>query len=119
MRLEKKEQEVLEQRKGLTIKTIIQFVWLLISFAIAYFVLEFLEADGRFTYPQLRRLLTLPGEVPDWAIQFGLMLIFVVLMQFVLFLAFVWTSPEGRRRPGDASLHSRRKDPFGDSLHDD
>jgi hypothetical protein len=122
MRLEKKDQVEIAERKGLTIRTIIQIIWLLISFGIAYFVLEVLEENGYISYPQLRRALSLPPELPnwatqDWVLQGAIMLIFVVIMQFVLFLAFVWFSPEGRRRPGDATVQSRHKDPFDSGMH--
>lgn len=116
MRLEKKAEEELSKRKGLTIRTIIQLIWLVISFGIAYFVLDTLEAEGQFTYLQLRNSLSLPAQVPDWAIQGGIMLIFVIIMQFVLFMAFVWVSPEGRRRPGDPTLRSKHSDPFDDGI---
>jgi hypothetical protein len=115
MRLEKKDQEVLAARKGLTLRTIIQVIWLLLSFAIAYVLLNVLEDQGIFSYPQLRRTLTLSSDVPDWAILVALMLIIVIIMQFILFLAFALTSPEGRRRTGTPSMHSRSKDPFDDS----
>lgn len=112
MRLEKKEQEELAERKGLAIKTIVQIIWLVISFGIAYYLLNALESEGIFSYGQIYRTLSLPTTVPKWAVQGGVMLIFVIIMQFILFLAFAWASPEGRRRPGRASLHSRHKDPF-------
>lgn len=114
MRLEKKRQEELNERKGLTGRTIIQFIWLIISFVIAYFLTNVLEAEEIFSYPRLYAILSIPRTVPRWVIQGALMLIVVLIMQFVMFLAFAWTSPEGRRRPGDPSLHSRRKDPFDD-----
>lgn len=114
MRLEKQEHEVLEERKGLTGRTIIQVIWLLISFGIAYLLLDALVAAETFTYAQIYQTLAIPASVPQWAIQGALMLVLVVAMQFVFFLAYAWASPEGRRRPGKASLYSRRKDPFDD-----
>jgi hypothetical protein len=116
MRLEKKRQEELAERKGLTGKTIIQIIWLVISFAISYIVLEAFEANDTISFVRIHRSLSLPPEVPTWAVQVGIMLIFVLVMQFILFMAFVWTSPEGRRRPGQPTLESRSKDPFDDSL---
>ena len=112
MRLEKKEQEELAERKGLTGKTLIQAVWLLISFAIAYFLINFLEDEGTFSYSQLYDALSIPREIPQWALQGAMMLIVVIIMQFVIFIAFAFSSPEGRRKSGKASLHSHRKDPF-------
>jgi hypothetical protein len=112
MHLEKKEQEELDRRKGLTIRTIIQIIWLLISFALAYLLTNALESEGAFSYGQIYRTFSIPSAVPRWAIQGALMLIVVILMQFFFFLTFAWFSPEGRRRPGQPSLHSQHKDPF-------
>jgi hypothetical protein len=114
MRLEKREQEQLEERKGLAIKTVIQLIWLVISFGIAYVLVNSLVEAGVFTYAELYATLTLPDSVPQWAIQGTLMLVLVILMQILLFMAFAFASPEGRRRTGEPSLHSRRKDPFDD-----
>ena len=115
MRLEKQEQEQLAERKGLTVRTIIQLIWLLISFGIAYILLNSLVAAGAFTYSQIYQALALPHAVPQWVLQGTLMLLLVIAMQFVFFLAYAWVSPAGRRRPGEPSLYSRRKDPFDDA----
>jgi uncharacterized BrkB/YihY/UPF0761 family membrane protein len=114
MRLEKQELEQREERKGLTVKTIIQFLWLLISVGIAYVLLNSLVEAGTFSYSQIYEMLTISRTVPEWAIQGVLIIILVIAMQFVFFLAYAWASPEGRRRPGDPSLYSRHKDPFDD-----
>ncbi len=112
MRLEKKELEELEERKGLTGKTIIQVIWLIISFAVAYFLLGALVDSGVFNYAQIYKSLSLPTTLPVYVVQGTLMLLIVVIMQFILFIGFAFASPEGRRRTGDASMYSRRKDPF-------
>ena len=114
MRLEKREKEQLEERKGLTVKTVIQLIWLAISFGIAYLLVNSLVEAGVFSYAELYAQLSIPDSIPQWAIQGALMLVMVILMQFILLLAFAFASPEGRRRTGDPSLYSRRKDPFDD-----
>lgn len=115
MRLEKREKELEQERKGLANRTVVQVVWLAISFGIAYVLVNSLIEAGVFTYPELSATLSLPDFVPEWAIQGALMLVLVIFMQFVLLLAYAFASPEGRRRTGDASLYSRRKDPFDDA----
>jgi len=112
MHLEKKEQQELSRRKGLTIRTIIQTIWLIISFALAYLLTNALESEGAFSYGQIYQMFSIPGTVPRWAIQGALMLIIVIIMQFLFFLIFAWFSPEGRRKLGRPTLHSQYKDPF-------
>ena len=117
MRLQKKEEEELARREGLTGNTIIQVIWLAISFGIAYFLTNALEAQGTIRYLSLYNALSIPTTVPKWVVQGGLMLVIVIFMQFIMFIAFAFFSPEGRRRTGEPSLHSRTKDPFDDSFH--
>lgn len=117
MRLEKKAQEELQERKGLAGRTIIQIIWLGISFAIAYYLINVVESTGLFTYPQLYTMFSIPPTMPKWVLQGAMMLIVVIIMQFIFFLAYAFTSPEGRRKTGEASLHSRHKDPFNDDYH--
>ncbi|MFQ5400808.1 MAG: hypothetical protein ACE5E7_14580 [Anaerolineae bacterium] len=109
MHLDKKREEELAERKGLAVKTIIQTIWLLITTGIAYFIIQLAETQGLLSYPRIRALLTLPPQVENWEIMAALILVFVIIMQFVLFVGFAIASPEGRRRTGTPSLHSRRK----------
>jgi hypothetical protein len=112
MRLEKKNEEMLARRKGLTGRTIVQVIWLLISFAVAYFVANYLIDEGVITYQQIYRELGLPGTIPEAVILFGIMFIIVFVMQFFLIFGFMIGDPEGRRKLGDPSMKSRNKDPF-------
>jgi hypothetical protein len=114
MRLEKKNEEMLAKRKGLTGRTIIQIIWLLISFAAAYFVANYLIDEGIITYQQIYRELGLPRTIPEEAILFGMMFLIVFVMQFFLIFGFMIGDPEGRRKLGDPSMKSRNKDPFDD-----
>jgi len=117
MRLEKKRDEELARRKGLTGKTIIQVIWLLISFIIAYYLSNYLFEQGVISYNRLYTQLSIPREVPREAVLAGLMLLIVMVMQMFLILGFVLASPEGRRRTGEASLNSRTKEPFDDQWY--
>jgi hypothetical protein len=112
MHLEQKEQEELNRRKGLTLRTIIQIIWLIISFGLAYLLTNSLESENVFSYGQLYRSLSIPATVPRWAVQGAMMLIVVIIMQFLFFVIFALFSPEGRRKPGEPTLYSRTKDPF-------
>ena len=111
MRLEKKREEELERRKGSTGKTIIQFVWLLISFVIAYFVVKYIFDTGYLTYNMIYGV-GIPRSIPTIVITGVLMLVVVVIMQFFLFIGFMFANPEGRRRTGDPTLKSKTKDPY-------
>ncbi|MCB9421467.1 MAG: hypothetical protein H6667_16810 [Ardenticatenaceae bacterium] len=111
MRLDQKREEELERRKGKTGKTIIQFIWLLISFVVAYFVVKFIIDAGYLTYNMIYGV-GIPRSIPTIVITIVLMFVVVVFMQFFLFIGFMVANPEGRRRTGDPTLKSRTKDPY-------
>jgi uncharacterized membrane protein len=111
MRLERKREEEVAKRKGMTGKTIIQFIWLLISFVIAYFVVKFIFDAGYISYNMFYGV-GIPRSIPPIVIMIVLMFVVVVAMQFFLFIGFIMANPEGRRRTGDPTLQSRSEDPY-------
>ncbi len=117
MRIQKKKDEELAQRKGLTGRTIIMVIWLGLSFAVAYFLTTYLFNNDIVTYNMFYNDLRIPASIPKWGVQFIFMFAIVVMMQFFLYLGFFFASPEGRRRTGDPSMRSRNKDPFDDGRY--
>lgn len=113
MRLEKKREEELAQRKGMTGRTIIASIWLLISIVAGYFLVTYL-IDQDYLSLSIFYSWGVPRAIPEWVFLVALILVVVAIMQFFLFFGFMMVSPEGRRRTGDPSLYSRSKDPFGD-----
>jgi hypothetical protein len=113
MRLDKKREEEIAQRKGMTGRTIIASIWLLISIVLSYFLLSYLIAQDYLSLNIFYQW-GVPRAVPSWVFLILLILIVVGIMQFFLFIGFMLASPEGRRRSGTPSLYSRTKDPFDD-----
>jgi len=113
MRLEKKKDEELAAREGMAGKTIIAFIWLTISAVAAYFLVKYMFDTSTLRYSTFYSL-GLPSQVPNWVILVGMIILVVAIMQSFLMFGFMLASPEGRRRTGDASLHSRSKDPLDD-----
>ncbi len=113
MRLEKKREEELDKRRGSAGKTVVQLIWLVISFVIAYFLTNYLFEQEVITYGMVYRV-GIPRSIPEWVILLTLMFVVVVAMQFFLFIGYAFANPEGRRRTGDATLRSSEKDPYDD-----
>ena len=113
MRLEKKKDEELAARKGMTGRTIIGFIWLAISGVLAYLLVKYL-IDGNVLKLNIFYQMGVPRQIPTWVFMGVLILLIVILMQMFLLVGFMFASPEGRRHTGDPSLHSRSKDPFDD-----
>ena len=112
MRIEKKREQELAEREGLTRRTIIQLVWLLISGVFAYFVVQALFDAGVVTMEFFYRDLAVPQSVPEIAIRGALILLIVFIMQFFLIFGYIVASPEGRTRSGKPSAYSRNPDPL-------
>ncbi|MDX1688938.1 MAG: hypothetical protein R3248_13235 [Candidatus Promineifilaceae bacterium] len=112
MRIEKKKEQELAQREGLTKRTIIQVIWLLISGVIGYFIVQSLFAGGYITMEYFYRELAVPPEVPEFAIQGALVLLIVFVMQFFLIFGYVVASPQGRARSGKPTAYSSNPDPL-------
>ena len=114
MRIEKQKDAELAERKGLTGKTIIQFFSWLISAVIAYFIATYLFDSNILNYSRLRATFSfIPFYIKDWIFLAGTMFIIVVIIQFFVSIGFALGSPEGRRKTGKPSMHSRVKDPHG------
>jgi hypothetical protein len=114
MRLEKKKDEELARRAGLTKRTLVQLLFLTIVTVAAYFLTNALFAEelisrGRMlgVFPFLRRL-------PDWAPQVLIIIGLVFVMQILFTFFFFLFSPEAWRKIDQGSLYSQNKDPYDD-----
>lgn len=114
MRLEKKHEEELSRRKGLTGKTIIQVLWLLFTGTLAFFFAGYLFDQGIVNPNIFYNQLYIPRSVPLVGLKLIMVFGMVIVMQIFFSIGYIIASPEGRRRTGDASMHSRNKDPFDD-----
>lgn len=114
MRLDRKKQAELAQRKGLTGRTIVQLLWLVISAVLAYMAINWLFASGQLTYEFFYSALFVPRSVPQTAILAALIVLIVFIMQFFLVLGYAIASPQGRERSGNPSPYSSTYDPMQD-----
>jgi TRAP-type C4-dicarboxylate transport system permease small subunit len=114
MRLDRKRDAELARRKGLTTRTIIQFLWLGISAFLAYLAIDWLFDSGQLSYEFFYSTLFIPRSVPEIAILAALVLVVVAIMQFFLVLGYAIASPQGRERSGNPSPYSTTYDPMQD-----
>jgi hypothetical protein len=115
MRLEKKQDAEIAERKGMTTQTIVQIVWFIISGGISYWLITFMLASEEIplSYAMFYSAFGISrSAVPEGVILAVLVLLLVMFFQIFLWLGFAMVSPEGRRRTGDASMYSRNQDPF-------
>jgi hypothetical protein len=112
MRLDRRREEELARRQGLTTRTIIQGIWLLISAVVTFLFIRYLMANDYLSYAFLYNRLLVPRWVPEWALMLVLILAGVIILQFFFLLAFAIVSPEGRAKSGTPTAYSRNPDPF-------
>ena len=117
MRLEKKKQQELAKREGLAKRTIAMVIWLILSFAVAYFLTDFLFNEAYLTESMFYNDLRIPNDVPEFGLKLMTMFVIVVCMQIIFYVGYFIASPEGRRRTGEATTYSRNKDPFDDGRY--
>ena len=85
MRLDRMKEQAIAQRKGSTGRTILQVIWFIICFTVAYYAVDWLVANRYISYRLLYRG-GVPEYVPQWALQVFLMLLVVTAMQIFLFI---------------------------------
>ncbi|MEM7117695.1 MAG: hypothetical protein AAF614_35005 [Chloroflexota bacterium] len=114
MRLEQAQEERLAKRKGLTGRTIIQMIWLVLTGTAAYFLTTLVFARNGNLYEVLYSQFSIPRFISPTILFWAIVIAIVLLMQLVFVLGFLMASPEGWRRPGEPSLYSRNREPFDD-----
>ncbi len=112
MLIQQKREREFARYRGLAIRTIIQTVWLIVSAVVAYFFIQYLLDIEFITYSMLRTRLAIPGWIPDWGIMTGMIIVFVVIMQFFFVMGYILVSPLGRIRPGRATMRKSVVDPI-------
>jgi hypothetical protein len=112
MRIDRIREAELKQRKGSSIRMIIQLVWLGISGVIAYFLSSYIINNTDLTLAFFRNNFFIPPTIPDWVIHAAFVVILVFLMQAIFFVGYAFGSPEGRVKTGRPRADSRNPDPF-------
>lgn len=111
-RLDTKRDDEILRRKGFTVRSIVSFIWLALSFVAAYYLINYLFDSNRLSYNMIYSRFFVPRTIPEEVILVVLMLLVVMVMQFALVAGFAFASPIGRTRPGTPSLISRNPDPL-------
>jgi len=115
MRIDRVREVDTKRRKGNSVRTIIQIVWLVLSAAVAYFLSTYIFNNTELTIDFLRTSFLLPATVPDWAIHLGFGVAIMLVLQFVYAIGYAFGSPEGRVKTGKPRFDSRDPDPFDES----
>jgi hypothetical protein len=116
MRIEKKREAEMEKRKGLTGRTIIAFLWLVVSFFASYLVASWLFSaeilDTAFFYYDL----SIPDTVSETVLRLGVALLIFFAIQFFVLIGYAATSPKAKMRPGTPTTYSPEPDPYEETF---
>ena len=112
MMIEKQREAEEARRKGQAVKTIIQTIWLLISFVGAYFFVQILFDQNIISTTAFGATWDVLANVPRWVYEWVFIFLIVLGMQFIFVLGYVMASPMGRQRAGQPTIHSNNPDPL-------
>jgi hypothetical protein len=112
MRIEKKHEAELEKRKGLTKRTILASIWLLISFAISYLAAGWLLTGDVLGFDFFYQELGIPETAGEIVVQIGFAAVIFLFIQLVALFGYAVISPKAKIRPGTPTTYSSEIDPY-------
>jgi len=110
MRIDMKRQAELNQRQGLTWRTLLSVVWLAICLVAAYFFTGWLIDSGALSEGLIYGTLSLPPQLNWMVIRLVTMVVLVVGLQFVAVVFFAMISPHARERSGQPTARAQSLD---------
>ena len=114
MHLEKKKEEELARREGLTRRTLWQLLFFSATIIAAYFLTNALFNEEIITPQRMRGVFPFLHRMPDWAPQLLIIIALVIVMQILFIFFFFMFSREAWEKVDRGSMKSRVKDPYDD-----
>lgn len=119
MRIEKKHEAELEKRKGLTGRTILAALWLILSFSISYLFATWILSGDILSLDFFYQDVGISKSVSEVVIRIGLALVIFMIFQFFVLIGYAIASPKAKMRPGTPSTYSSEKDPYDTTINYD
>jgi uncharacterized BrkB/YihY/UPF0761 family membrane protein len=116
MRIEKKHEAELEQRKGLTRRTILASVWLIITLSISYLAAGWLMGGDILGLDFFYQEIGIPETFSEVVIQFVVAFVVFLLIQFVVLIGYAVVSPKAKMRTGTPTTYSSEPDPYDQTI---
>ena len=116
MWIDKKRQAETAKRKGLSARTAVVIVLLVLGFAAAWLLTSWLLSSGKMSIDLFYNDLGIPRTVSQNTIQIVFTLIIVFALQFLAVLGFAMANPEARQRSGRPTAVAQNPDFFDTQL---
>jgi hypothetical protein len=100
MRIDMKREAEVNERKGLTWRTLLSLVWLFLCLVLAYFATGWLIENGTIDDDLVYGTLSVPPAVNMQMVRLAAILLVVGALQFVAVIFFAMTNPAARVRSG-------------------
>ena len=110
MRIDMKRAAEVNQRKGLTKRTIAAMVWLLFCLIFAVLFVNWLFSSGTVNDALLYGEFGIPPSVGTTAVRLASVLVLVTVLQFFGIMFFAATNPQARVRSGRPTVKAQSLD---------
>jgi flagellar basal body-associated protein FliL len=110
MRIDMKREAEVNQRKGLTWRTLVSVVWLVICLMVAYFFTGWLIGSGTLNESLIYDTLSLPPGLSLTIVRLLAMVILVVGLQFFAVVLFAMITPEAKEHTGRPTAKAQSLD---------
>jgi magnesium-transporting ATPase (P-type) len=117
MRIEMKHEAELKKRKGLTWKTLLSVLWLLVAFSASYLIAVWLFSEEYLSTAYIYQNLLVPANISETVITLGTAFVIFLAIQFIVLILFAFASPKAKRRTGVPRADSDNPDPYEKSSY--
>lgn len=117
MRIDMKRQAEMDKRQGMTKRTVLTVVALLIGFVLAYLLTASLFSRGIINEELVYDQLSLPGELSMGVVRLIVAGLTTFFMWLIILLGFAIASPSARQRSGRPSATSPDPDLYDSKYH--
>ena len=116
MRIEMKREAELQKRKGQTWRTVLAILWLILSFVGAYFLTNWLLAEGYLELGYFYQFFRIPGTVNESTLTLAMSLVVFLGIQFFVLIFLAISSPKAKRKSGIPRVDTDDPDPYEKSI---
>ena len=110
MRIDMKREAEMNQRKGMTWRTIVAIMWFVVCLVLAYFLTGWLIDSGIVDRGLVYGTFSLPAELDMQIVRAMAIILMVVVLQFFAVVFFAAISPTARVRTGQATATAQSHD---------
>lgn len=110
MRIDMKREAEVNQRRGLTWRTVLSIVWFVVCLVFTYLFTGWLIESGTIDQGLVYGTFSLPPEINMEIVRLVVMAILMVMLQFIAVVFFAMITPQARERSGQPTAKAQSVD---------